>query len=356
MGRMGFTILRIGGFSITLDPSLIVILGLLGYQPGLSLQDVLIWIAVAAGCILVHELGHALAFAAFGATPSVLLYGMGGLTSASGSFSAGRSVIISLAGPVAGFGAGGAFWLIGPGDTHVSRLVWVFGLFATFGFGVLNLLPVLPLDGGNALMSLLQLARVADAERIARYVSIAVAGAAALYLLRGGFGFSWIFPVMFVGQNVADLRRMREEPARERVREAFRSLLAGRPDHAARLAGEVLSERPSHDVAEVAAETLVWSRLALGQVDEARRSLDLRPGRPPGDRRPVERLPEAAVALAEGGVDAAVPVIASSLDRGEWAPPNVLIPLLERSGALAAVQSRVGPDGAVILAKLQAAL
>jgi hypothetical protein len=67
-------------------------------------------------------------------------------------------------------------------------------------------------------------------------------------------------------------------------------------------------------------------------------------------------IPEAAVALAEGAGDPAAAVIAASLDKGEWAPPNVLIPLLERTGALPIVQARVGPEGAELLAKLQAAL
>jgi len=353
---MGFTIFRRGEFAVTVDPSLIVILGLLGYYPGVTLTELLAWIGVAAGCILAHELGHALAFAAYGATPRVLLYGMGGLTSASGSFSAAKGVIISLAGPIAGFGVGGVFWLVGPGQTDLSQTIYYYGLWATFGFGLLNLLPVLPLDGGQALVSALKMGRVQEAEKIARYVSVLVAGAGALLLFRSGLPFSWIFPLMFLGQNVADLRRMREEPTRERVRAAFQALLSGRPADAARVSQEVLDQRPSYEIAEVAAETLVWSYLAMGQVSEARASLDVRPARAHGDQRPVERLPEAAVALAEGAGEPALAVIAASLDKGEWAPPNVLIPLLERSGSLAGVRARVGADGAALLAKLQAAL
>jgi Zn-dependent protease len=357
MLRMGITLFRRGEFSVKVDPSLFVILAILGFDPGVPfrLDHLLAWIGVAAGCILVHELGHALAFAAFGATPQVLLYGMGGLTSARGSFSAAKSVIISLAGPIAGFGIGGVFWLVGPGSTELSHAIYVDGLIATFGFGILNLLPVLPLDGGSALLSLFKLAHVPDADRLARYVSIGVAGLGALYLLRRP-GFTWIFPLMFLGQNLADLKRMKEEPTRDRVRAAFHALLGGRPGEAAQIAAEVLAQRPSHEIAEIAAETLVWSQLALGQVAEARASLGLRPGRPAGDLRPVERLPEAAVALAEGAGDSAVAVIAASLDNGEWAPPNVLIPLLERTGTLPAVQARLHPQGAELLAKLQQAL
>jgi Zn-dependent protease len=356
MGRMGVTVFRRGEFSVTIDPSMVVILALLGYYPGVTLTDMIAWVLIAAGCILAHELGHALAFAAFGATPQVLLYGMGGLTSARGSFSAARSVVISLSGPLAGFGVGGVFWLVGPGETHLSHTIWQYGLFATFGFGVLNLMPVLPLDGGNALLSLLRVAHVDDADRIARYISIAVAGVGALLLFRSGLPFGWIFPLMFLGQNVADLRRMKEEPTRERARTAFTSLLEGRPGDAVRESTDVLAERPSQGIAEVAAETLIWSYLALGQVPLARQALDTRPPRSPGDRRPVERLPEAGVALAEGAGDAAVAMIAASLDKGEWAPPNVLIPLMERTGTLVAVQSRLNPQGAALLAKLQSAL
>src|SRR5438128_1067421 len=130
MGRAGLTIFRKGEFVVRVDPSMFVILAMLGYYPGVTLRDVLVWVAVASGCVLVHELGHALAFAAFGSTPQVLLYGMGGLTSARGSFSSARSVVISLAGPVAGFGLGGAVWIIGRGDSDLSRTLWYDAIFA----------------------------------------------------------------------------------------------------------------------------------------------------------------------------------------------------------------------------------
>ena len=54
--------------------------------------------------VLVHEMGHALAIRPLGVQPWITLYGMGGLTSHQGGrFRPPTQILVSLAGPVAGF-------------------------------------------------------------------------------------------------------------------------------------------------------------------------------------------------------------------------------------------------------------
>ncbi len=351
---------RLGPIPIQLDPSLFVILALIGYVPGVTFAEIVVWVLVAAFCILVHELGHAVAFLAFGRRPSVLLYGFGGVTSAEGGLGPWASLTTSLAGPVAGFGLGGLILLAGlsggsPDTGSLAHTAFRDGLFACFGFGILNLLPILPLDGGAAVAAFLRGVRGPSGEQLARYISIVVAAVLALVALRFGQIFGGLFGVMFAAQNYQEVKRHREEPERERLRGAYQSLYGGDPAGAAAQARQVLDGRASADLKEIAAETVVWAELDRGDPAAARAALSLRPERHATDHRPVGRMAEAAVALAEGAGDQALAVLATSLDQGEHAPPNILFPLLERVGVLPELWSRLGPGGRDALQRMHAA-
>src|SRR5262249_25572218 len=70
---------------------------------------VVIWTVVVFVSILAHEMGHALAMMRHGIDPEVMLYSLGGLTFNRSSIPLRRrdQVVISLAGPFAGFVLGG---------------------------------------------------------------------------------------------------------------------------------------------------------------------------------------------------------------------------------------------------------
>lgn len=109
--------------------------------------------AVVLGSILWHELGHAWARQRFRAAWSeILLYGFGGLCSGPGRFTRRESVMIAAAGPAASLILGGATRLIvytpGIQDPWVSFFV-VQMLWVNIGWAIFNLLPILPLDGGQ---------------------------------------------------------------------------------------------------------------------------------------------------------------------------------------------------------------
>ena len=152
-----------------------------------ALIQIPIWIFVVFISILFHELGHAMAFRFYGIHSQIILHGMGGLTVpeatpwgtswANVSPSPKQEIIISLAGPFSGF----LFAVITMavvfftgGTLHTSML---FGfiplpLTATFNWqilsifvtmllyvnifwGMFNLLPVFPLDGGQVTRNIL---------------------------------------------------------------------------------------------------------------------------------------------------------------------------------------------------------
>jgi Zn-dependent protease len=147
------------------------------------------WISVIFISILVHELGHAFAMRFFGQSSHIVLYMLGGLAvpdSSYGSFSSPArlaprdQIIISLAGPFSGFllalltvmvifALGGEFYLDFdnfplfyryslPQDTSASLgYVIYISLFANIFWGLVNLLPVFPLDGGQVSRELFQM-------------------------------------------------------------------------------------------------------------------------------------------------------------------------------------------------------
>lgn len=137
---------------------------MLGFETvKIGVEYLLVWLSVLFFSILVHEFGHALMAMAFGYRPRVLLYHFGGLAmyEPDASYTAGRSVAISLAGPGAGFGLYGltlAFrimifpQLVSGLPQSVSTLIWFAIIqleWINLYWGLVNLLPVLPLDGGR---------------------------------------------------------------------------------------------------------------------------------------------------------------------------------------------------------------
>ena len=136
--------------------------------------------------ILVHEAGHALTARAFGATGvSITLFALGGVTVYSNDppLSPARRLLVSTAGSAAGIAAGLPLFLLWRADVFdgLSRLarvgIWSFIIAALF-WGVLNWVPIKPLDGGQMLESALEIFVPARAQAISRVVTIVVGAAA----------------------------------------------------------------------------------------------------------------------------------------------------------------------------------
>ena len=123
----------------------------------------LIWVAVVFQGILMHELGHALVGRTFGRQPRIELIALGGLTwwEQREPLSPGRSLAVSFAGPAVGIVIGlialFAMDTLRVPQESLGRYTLSSLIYVNLGWGVLNLLPVLPLDGGNIVASLMEL-------------------------------------------------------------------------------------------------------------------------------------------------------------------------------------------------------
>ena len=173
---------------------------------------ILIWVAVLFVSILIHELGHAYVGRSYGLRPQILLYGMGGLTSwkSGRHLSHRQSILVSLAGPGAGIAFGGLIWaftsldaveLTQIGGFVVRQLLWINILWS-----ILNLMPLLPLDGGNVMSSLVHISRGYRDDRLPRQISVVVGGALCALAISYGMTFGAIFAGFLAYSNYAALK------------------------------------------------------------------------------------------------------------------------------------------------------
>jgi stage IV sporulation protein FB len=152
-----------------------------------------VWVVIAFVGVLVHELGHALTVRTFGETPRIALYAMGGLTfwQPRGEMRPLKRVAVSIAGPGVGIALGAAAWMAWSAaglrdDSTVAAVALGYFVRVNFGWGVFNLLPMLPFDGGAILAAGLEGLFGAGGRRAARLISIVVALALAALLLASG--------------------------------------------------------------------------------------------------------------------------------------------------------------------------
>lgn len=189
-----------------------------GGRPGPGLVS---WVVIVFVSVLLHELGHALVGRAFGLSPEIDLHGMGGLTSWTAGPRLGPVpfILISLAGPLTGIVLGAIVWALAVRAQSLSATAAVAAdqfVSVNVYWGILNLIPMLPLDGGNVLARVLDLLTGGRGRRPAHFLSAALAGTIIVYflargglvhLLAGNVGGLWpaILATMFLIQNVRAL-------------------------------------------------------------------------------------------------------------------------------------------------------
>ena len=204
---------RLGPFPVSVAPSFLLAAAILGFPFLEDLPILALWILVVFVSVLVHEMGHAVVGKALGGHPEIQLERFGGVTfpRLPAPPSALSQIGLSLAGPIAGLIPGAAGWAIeryllpeaGSALAIAARLAIETSLFWT----VLNLLPVLPLDGGHVLLALLQAVRKKPSIRAASVISALVAGMAALVawqVYQQVFVAIWL--ALFAFQNFAQSR------------------------------------------------------------------------------------------------------------------------------------------------------
>jgi len=165
--------------------------------------------------VLIHELGHATMTRLFG-WPSEIVLGFFGGYATTARTSTGRNLAVLIAGPGAGFAlAAVAFVVLLALDgvenvpvrvTRTLSFLW----FINIAWSLLNLIPVLPLDGGQIVREILSWFSPHRGERWAMLLSAvvgAVTAAAGYFVL--GQTFLAIFFGLFAYQNFSGWQMQR---------------------------------------------------------------------------------------------------------------------------------------------------
>lgn len=189
-----------------------LVLGTRGMGRDLDMGLVSLWVGAVFVSILLHEFGHV--FAAkmcHWRVNEVVLHQFGGYASLQppyGSRLAINDILISLAGPCAGFLLFGGIKLldqITPGvffELGNYGLMFVnYLLFINLYWGLFNLLPIFPLDGGQATRTFL-MALFRGGGKLAAIISIVAAAGMGLYLLQHQSLYMAIMMLLFVFINL----------------------------------------------------------------------------------------------------------------------------------------------------------
>ncbi|HEV8434709.1 MAG TPA: site-2 protease family protein [Thermoanaerobaculia bacterium] len=140
--------------SIDVDFSFLILAGFFVfsfYDQKQGIQYALLWVPVLFLSVLLHELAHAGMIGLFGYGASqVMLAGLGGVTLNKRVAKPWHDMVISAAGPAASFVMAFGAWILTK-RVHDPMLVAFLPLMATanFAWGIFNLIPVSPLDGGG---------------------------------------------------------------------------------------------------------------------------------------------------------------------------------------------------------------
>jgi Zn-dependent protease len=191
----------------------------------LGIGFLLVWVACLFLSILIHEMGHVLAARAFGVDGEIVLYSFGGLAiPASHMHSRWQHIIVCFAGPLAGFLLLGAVVLclpalapeeiphlknailyqlnLAPLDRDliglpslrrevINDLVWI-----NLVWGLVNLLPIWPLDGGQVSRDVFTMILPRNGGSIALGISLVCASVIALHAVMGMNGMR-LLPTWF---------------------------------------------------------------------------------------------------------------------------------------------------------------
>ena len=269
-----------GKIPILIHPTFFLIAALIGFLNSMTLVGTVIWIVIILVSVLIHEFGHALTATLFGLSPRIELVALGGLTyHEGGGLKTWKQFLIVFNGPLFGFFLflfGTLLVQIPPvALSYFGSVLQTFRLVNLF-WTVLNLVPVLPLDGGQLLRIVLEGVFGVKGFRYALAASMMVAVALSLLsFLFQAFLIGAIF-FLFAFSSFDAYRRTRHisEPDRSEelkklLEEAEKALEEGRKAEAEHLLSKVLSQAKRGMLHTLAVQHLGFLKYEQGNHQEA---------------------------------------------------------------------------------------
>jgi stage IV sporulation protein FB len=265
---------------LTIHPLFWVTAALIGFLNSQSLIGTLIWTFVILVSVIVHEMGHASTALFFGLKPRIELVALGGLTYHQGEkLPFWKQFLIVLNGPLFGFmlfllawillkvpGFAGGLW-----GSILTLFFWV-NLIWT----VLNLVPVLPLDGGQLLRIGLEAFFGAKGMRYALITGMLVSGAFSLFFflyqhfLIGALFFLFAFQSWDMFRKLRHLSEEdRSAPLKQALEAAEKDLQAGHKERALSAFEQIRAQSKEGMIHLAATQYLAFLKYDLGDTQEA---------------------------------------------------------------------------------------
>jgi Zn-dependent protease len=269
-----------GRIPIAIHPFFWFLAGFIGWFYTRTFSGMLIWIGIIFFSVLIHEFGHALTAIAFRQKAQIQLVALGGLTSFEGpKLRFWQQFLITFNGPLFGF-----FLFLFASlllQMDLSGFPVVFGILkatqmANLFWTIINLLPVLPLDGGQLLRISLEAAFGLKGFKAALLVGAAIAVLISFYFfIVQSFLIGAIF-FLFAFQSFDSWRRSRfatmsdrEDENRQLLMRGEIALKAGKKEEAKHLFEEVCHKGEKGILAGAACQYLAFLHEQEGKHKEA---------------------------------------------------------------------------------------
>lgn len=245
-----------GRIPVAIHPIFWLFAALIGYLNSGTFIGTLVWVGIIFFSVLFHEFGHALTALLFKQEAKIQLIALGGVTSYEGpKMRFWQQFIVVFNGPFAGF----LLFLLATFLLHtVSFSPFMQGVFkitqiANLFWTVVNLLPVIPLDGGQLLRIVLEASFGVKGFKVSLLIGAILSGLLSFYFfLIQAFLIGALF-FLFAFQSFGSWRHCRHVTKEDREGKgqdllllAERALQEGKKEEAKRLLKGICADKKGH--------------------------------------------------------------------------------------------------------------
>ena len=316
-----------------------------------------VWVAVVFQGLLTHELAHAVTGWFFGRTPRIELVALGGFTwwEQQKPLNPGRSLIVSAAGPAVGILLG-TLCLLALSVFRVDHAMLAYKIltcmvWVNLGWGAFNLLPIIPLDGGNIVASSAELVMAGRGRLFSTYVSFALIAIliVAFGLAQAYFVVILLFMLGFLTYQVyaVELQRSKSDPSPSEpsetllLEQAFMALERSDGYTLVQIATQLVTEAGSTEALDEAFHLLSWGRLLTGEPLEAQAALSSMSG-----TRTADPVLQGAVLTELGKLSEAFPFLKEGCKRGGTFAEDYFVKAVIQLGAFSEATDFLTDPGA----------
>lgn len=251
---------------------------LLGWIMGQSFIGTIVWVGIILVSVVIHEYGHALTAVFFKQKAKIQLIAMGGVTSYEGpKLKFWQQFLITFNGPLFGF----FLFLLATALLQISfppfvlkvlKLAQVANLFWT----IVNLLPVMPLDGGQLLRIVLEAAFGIKGFKASLLIGACFATALSLYFFMIQAYLIGAFFFLFAFQSFELWRRSRlaknsdrDDEMKQQMIRAEEALNSGQKEEAKKILEEVRQKAQGGILGHAAQQYLAYLAYKEGKKKDA---------------------------------------------------------------------------------------